>query len=186
MIKFGKKLAEDKNYFITSDLHFCHKNILKFSPDTRPFKEVDHMTESLIQEWNSKVKPEDVVFHLGDFSFLGGEATKKIIERLNGTIVFILGNHDKTIRNQVDTEYKFDYFETRYKGHKIVMSHYAMREWNQKGRGSLHFFGHSHGSLAGVGRSMDVGYDVEGRIFTLDEVVNRMLKISDYGVNDHH
>lgn len=186
MINFGKKLPEDRNYWITSDLHFGHKNIMKFCPKTRPFHSVNQMNNALIEHWNSLVQPDDVVFHLGDFSFLGGEATRTILDCLNGTIVFILGNHDKVIRNQISSPYKFDYFECRYMGQKLVMSHYAMREWNQKARGAIHFYGHSHGSLPGVGRSMDVGYDAVGSIMPLELLVNKMSRITILCVEDNH
>lgn len=52
-----------KLYF-TSDHHFGHKNIIKFSE--RPFQDVHEMDEVLIQKWNEKVQPEDEVYHLGD------------------------------------------------------------------------------------------------------------------------
>ena len=49
----------------------------------------------LIQNWNSRVKPEDIVFHVGDFCFKGAERSpKSYIEQLIGQIIFIKGNHD--------------------------------------------------------------------------------------------
>ena len=38
--------------FVTSDIHFGHSNILKFNPATRPYKDKDHMIESLVAAWN--------------------------------------------------------------------------------------------------------------------------------------
>lgn len=187
LIRFAKKLPEDRNYFITSDLHFGHTNILKFCPKTRPWADRDEMTKALIAEWNAVVKPGDVVFHVGDFSFMrNAGAVQAIIDALNGTIVHIMGNHDEVVRENIASDYKFDYFECRYKGIKICMSHYAMREWNQKGRGSVMLFGHSHGSLKVKGRSVDVGYDSMGRIMPLDEVLEQLMKIEDLDVGDHH
>lgn len=184
--KFGMKLDLERDYWITSDLHFGHKNILKFCPDTRPFSDLNHMIEAIVLEWNSLVKPTDVVFHLGDFSFLGLEATTAILKRLNGTIVFVMGNHDKTVRDQLQTKNKFEYLEVRYKGNKLCLFHYAMRVWNSQHFGAIHFYGHSHGSLPDYKRSMDVGYDAHGSILSLNTAVNQMLKNEDFKTEDHH
>jgi len=49
----------------------------------------------MIQRWNEKVGKNDLVYHLGDFSFYGKELTKMIFDKLNGQIVLVMGNHDK-------------------------------------------------------------------------------------------
>jgi calcineurin-like phosphoesterase family protein len=48
----------------------------------------------LIQFFNKQVPEDGLTYFLGDMTF-NVEATKKVIERLNGTKVLILGNHDK-------------------------------------------------------------------------------------------
>lgn len=40
-----------------SDLHFGHKNVIRF--DHRPFCDIDEMDHSLIKLWNSRVQPDD-------------------------------------------------------------------------------------------------------------------------------
>lgn len=184
-IKYGKSLPEDVNYFVTADLHFLHKNILEFSPQYRPWVDKEEMTEGLVSHWNETVGEEDVVFFLGDFSFGNAEDTRAIIQRLNGTIVWVLGNHDKVIREQYRDINKFDMLEVRYEGHKVVMCHYAMRVWNQSHRGSVMLYGHSHGSLPSVGRSLDVGFDNLGKIMPLETIINICLDKEIYNP-DHH
>ncbi|BBL19211.1 hypothetical protein KIT04_042 [Vibrio phage KIT04] len=184
--KFGMKLDLERNYFITSDLHFFHNNIMRFCPTTRPWQTVEEMHEALIEHWNSTVGENDVVFHVGDFAFAGIEKVQSVIDRLNGTIVFIMGNHDKTVRNQVKSPNRFEYLEVSYNKTKLCLFHYAMRVWNQQHRGSVHFYGHSHGSLEGTGRSMDVGFDAHGRILPLDWAVEQMLKIDNTETEDRH
>lgn len=49
----------------------------------------------MIENWNAAVAAGDTVFHLGDFSFLGLEATRDIVSRLNGYKILILGNRDR-------------------------------------------------------------------------------------------
>lgn len=185
MIKFGEKLSLDRDYFTTSDLHFHHKNILRFCPNTRPWDTVEEMNEALITHWNSNVGENDVVFDLGDMFFCNKEDTIEILEQLNGHIVHLYGNHSKTLRNQFKQLNAFDYLEVSYKGVNIVMNHYAQRVWNRAHYGAIHLFGHSHGSLEGVGRSMDVGWDAQGKILTLDEVVDTLCAKEIYCEDGH-
>lgn len=183
-MQFNTKLNPEANYWVTSDLHFGHKNIMKFCPTTRPYGSVTHMDEALIEHWNSRVAHNDVVFVLGDFSFYGVEKTQCILSRLNGKIVFVLGNHDKTLDaiKGLDTH---RYLEVRYKGTKICMSHYAMRAWNHSHRGAVMLYGHSHGSMPDFGRSTDVGWDAQGEIMSLDRLVTRLLAL-EIQVEDGH
>lgn len=53
------------------------------------------MNEALINNWNSIVKENDIIFHLGDVQLGGGnQLMDNIFPRLNGHIILILGNHD--------------------------------------------------------------------------------------------
>lgn len=85
------KFDGDKVFF-TSDTHFKHANIIKFCE--RPFGSIEEMNEALIANWNRVVGKDDFVFHLGDFCFGGSEAWNSILDRLNGKIYLVLGNHD--------------------------------------------------------------------------------------------
>ena len=70
--------------YYTADTHFGHKNIIKYCE--RPFKSASHMDEVIIKNWNAIVKPEDTIFHLGDFSMeKNPERIEKWLSRLNGT-----------------------------------------------------------------------------------------------------
>lgn len=85
--------------FFISDTHFFHTNILKFTGDDgkriRPFDSLDDMHEYMIQKWNSVVKPQDYVYHLGDVTFQYHGAFNNLMSRLNGQKRLIVGNHDK-------------------------------------------------------------------------------------------
>lgn len=78
-------------YFI-ADLHIDHKNILVY--ENRPFRDLDHMKEILIDNWNSTVKKKDYIWVLGDFCFGNQALVKSVVSRLNGRIFLIQGNHD--------------------------------------------------------------------------------------------
>jgi len=81
-------------YWFISDCHFGHAKILDYC--NRPFKSIGEMDFRIVQNWNSRVKPEDVVFHIGDFCFkaLKDKDAQYYINQLNGKIIFIRGNHD--------------------------------------------------------------------------------------------
>ncbi len=83
--------------FFTSDTHFNHTNIIDYCQ--RPFRNIYDMNETIIANWNNVVGPDDIVFHLGDFCLGGADEWNRILDRLNGKIYLILGNHDlKNIR----------------------------------------------------------------------------------------
>jgi len=181
--------------FFCADSHFGHANILKYSK--RPFSSVGDMDEALINNWNNLVKPNDTVYHLGDFAFLPYFNIKQIANRLNGTKHLILGNHDKEIiRNKSDllNSKTFatiqNYYELRHNNETICLFHYGQRVWNKSHHGSIHLFGHSHGSLPPFGRSVDVGVDCkeiteEYRPISFDEVIDYMFK-RPFEKVDHH
>jgi len=86
--------------FFTSDTHFSHRNIVKYCPVTRGrFVEPDGspalhwMNQSIVDEWNSKVAPGDVVWFLGDFA-LNPNRRDEWLVKLNGRIRWVRGNHD--------------------------------------------------------------------------------------------
>lgn len=149
------------NIWVTSDTHFFHKNILKYNPDTRPFADVEEMNEALIDRWNSKVAPNDDIYHLGDFGFAGPKKLEGILERLNGNIYGVFGNHDQALKNRHLAKYfvwQKSYAEIKVDGEKICLFHFPIMEWNRAHHGSLHFHGHLHSNRV-WGRSMDVGCD---------------------------
>jgi len=79
--------------FFTSDLHFCHNNIINYC--NRPFNSIEEMNETLINNWNNVVGKDDDVFDLGDFCWGGSNFWHGILPRLNGNHYLILGNHDR-------------------------------------------------------------------------------------------
>ena len=84
-------LSEDKLFF-TSDPHFGHENILKYCH--RPFSSIEEHDEELIRLWNETVPEDGIVFILGDIGFCSETYLKTILNRLNGKIYWIIGNHD--------------------------------------------------------------------------------------------
>ena len=84
--------TKEQNIFFTSDTHFWHNNVIKFC--NRPFSSIEEMNDTIIENWNRVVDKNDIVIHLGDFCFCGSDKFKELVEKLNGRIYLILGNHD--------------------------------------------------------------------------------------------
>lgn len=80
-----------ETYFI-SDTHFFHSKIMQY--ENRPFNTVEEMNELMIANWNKVIKPEYLVFHLGDVALTGFDKSQSVISRLNGHKFLIKGNHD--------------------------------------------------------------------------------------------
>lgn len=82
----------NEKIWITSDSHFGHQNIIKYC--ARPYESVSQMNTDLIKRWNDVVRPQDVVYHLGDFGMGGKAVISQWRRALNGKIKLIKGNHD--------------------------------------------------------------------------------------------
>src|SRR5512137_2991157 len=78
--------------FFTSDTHFDHKNIIQYCH--RPFDSVDEMNEALVDNWNRTIAPEDLVYHLGDFTLGDIRHFNKWADQLNGHLRILPGSHD--------------------------------------------------------------------------------------------
>lgn len=184
----------ESSTYITSDLHFGHKRILEFAQEFRQYHNVEEMNEDLISRWNEVVCPEDTIYNLGDLCFYyNKEKVKNIIRRLNGKHHLILGNHDQALRefySGIKDEIKddgnrffeevVDYKEIKHGGHKLVLMHYPIQEWNGMHHGSIHLYGHLHDRAVpsdGVYRICNVGYDRFGHILELDTLVCELSKL---------
>ena len=79
--------------WFTSDLHFGHRNVIEYSK--RPFANVEEMNQTLVKNWNAKVKDEDTVYIIGDLSLGPFRDMKVFLEQLKGHKYLIKGNHDR-------------------------------------------------------------------------------------------
>ena len=201
------------NTYFTSDTHFGHKNIVRgvsqWKPEenpgeqrTRDFDTLEEHNAALIKSINAVVKHDDELWHLGDWSFGGHENIKKFRDQLHcRRINLVFGNHDQHIEpiNSVyrrlfesvqyykELSFKIDSMKSgQYGKTKIILSHYAMRVWNKGHHGSIMLYGHSHGTLPGVGKSMDVGVDTNNLYpYHLDEIID-IMKGRETKIVDHH
>ena len=99
-------LEKGQRLFFTSDTHFNHSNICRATTRwseannlTRDYKSLDHMNDTLVNNINEKVGEDDILVHLGDWSFGGFESISEFRNRiLCENIYLTYGNHDHHIR----------------------------------------------------------------------------------------
>lgn len=119
-------------YYI-SDCHFFHRSLLH-AMDKRPFSSVEEMNEKMIEAWNQKVRKNDEVVILGDFSWGNGEETMEILKKLHGKKFLIRGNHDLYLKDKNFDPSLFgwikDYAELHDNKRKVILSHYPIACYN--------------------------------------------------------
>jgi len=161
--------------FVTGDTHFGQKGILKF----RPFQTVQEMDETIIENYNNVVKPGDTVYHIGDLCHtVDVKVFHSYLSRLNGRIILIKGNHDRTSWKAPELfTGPYNMYETIIEGRDVTFCHYAMLMWKNSHRGAYHLYGHSHGTLEDNPHSLsfDVGVDCHDfKPLHWSQVVERM------------
>jgi calcineurin-like phosphoesterase family protein len=172
--------------WFTADTHFGHANIIKYC--NRGYADAGEMDAALIANWNARVRLDDTVWHLGDFTLGDAETALKYRARLNGKIHLIWGNHDRlAVQRLAIWESSQFATEINLGGNQITLCHYAMRVWNRSHRGALMFYGHSHGTLPGDAQTVDVGVDVWNHCpVTLGEIKARLATLPPREPADQH
>lgn len=171
--------------FYISDTHFGRDHPLLL----RGYATINEMTEALIENWNRKVKEDDIVYFVGDISDNSQNDVSSYLERLNGRKHLILGNQDRTIIEGENFEKLKPYFESigYYKEimdeeRIVVLCHYPMMDWYKRKRGSYMVYGHLHQStnvpfwdyILHNDYMLNAGVDVNNlEPVTLDELIVR-------------
>lgn len=189
-------LNKGQQIFFGTDWHLNHSNIAgakvsKWKRGYRNYESVEEMNGTIINNINSKVGQDDILFFLGDFCMGDTETIKKFRKRIVcKNIHFILGNHDKDIRRNKDgirgifTTVQ-EYLQIVVNEQRLILFHYPIGSWDQIHRGSIHLHGHCHETYKdGKGKMMDVHRE-DGLPYSLDEILKIMKKKEIIGV-DHH
>lgn len=145
------------NIFIISDTHFSHASTLKFfranGKRLRDFETVEEMDEHMVERWNSVVRPQDHVYHLGDVVI--NRRALPICSRLNGHKRLVRGNHD-----EFKTKDYLQYFDEIY-GVRIldnmIMSHIPLHPSNIKQRWLCNIHGHLHANTSDTSFTPEYG-----------------------------
>ncbi|MEH2560805.1 metallophosphoesterase [Bradyrhizobium sp. AZCC 2289] len=141
------------NIWFTSDHHFGHKRIIELAQ--RPFTSVEEMDEMMIWYWNDRVKPGDMVYHVGDFAFADHDP---YLDRLNGVKRLILGNRDHSNRWKTGFSKRSSTVDSLLHIALPDACHFAVRVWNRAHHGTIHLV-HRHDNLRGDSQSCELGVD---------------------------
>lgn len=159
--------------FLISDTHFGHLGVCQFTQSDgvtklRPWTDPAEMDEALIKNWNSVVRPQDKVYHLGDVVI--NRKALSTLARLNGEKVLIKGNHD-IFRLEEYTPY-FKDVRAYHKLDGMMLSHIPMHT-DSLARFGCNVHGHLHSNRVmkprGVSRGGDILYskEIDPRYFSV-------------------
>ena len=184
-------------YYI-ADLHFFHA-AMNSKMDCRGFADVTQMNEYMIQKWNGKVRKNDEVVIIGDFSWGSPEETTELLKRLNGRLYLIQGNHDRFLKHKEMDLRRFvwvkPYEELQDNRRKVVLCHYPIMCYNGQYRldengnpKTYMLYGHVHDTMDQ--KLLDRFQEITRQTVTLDvqgnerhipcQMINCFCKYSDY------
>lgn len=179
-------LNKGQRLWFTSDTHYNHANICRATTSwtdadsvTRDFSSLEKMNEELVFWINQRVAQDDILIHLGDWSFGGFDSIKQFRDRIVcQNVHLVLGNHDHHIqRNKDNVQSLFSsvqeylYLNVVRPGvtkkdamdrYEFVCMHYPIASWNNMNNGVIHLHGHVHlpnHLRVSNGKAMDVGVD---------------------------
>jgi calcineurin-like phosphoesterase family protein len=202
------KLETGQKLWFTSDTHYGHTNICRgvskwkdFNGNvpikqTRDFNTLEDMNDAIVKSINSVVGEDDILFHLGDWSFGGFENIAEFRSRIVcKNIHLILGNHDHHIENNKDNIQRLFSSVNQYLRLQVsvypgtvlhtgkvdlVLMHYPIASWHNMNDGVIHLHGHVHlppNKKLAQGKAMDVGVDGNGLVpYSLNEITRIMDK----------
>lgn len=204
MSEIMKLNSKDHNIWFTSDSHYFHKNITYGESmwndkeiNTRRFNTTQEMSQAIVKGINRHVKYDDILFHLGDWSFGGIQNIWNFNKQINcQNIHLIFGNHDQhIISNKLLPDILVNaqspilfsstqhYLEVEIDNILFLLFHRAIEDFhNNERKTTIHLHGHSHGNTIQKENRLDVGVDVaykkfgEYRPFSLQEVLKILNK----------
>lgn len=186
--------------YFTSDLHFGHKNVIKYC--NRPYKSVEEMDKVIIETWNQQVSDSDSVYFMGDFGINKNKCLDSgLVRQLNGKKYMILGNHDSNYNRLMQNpenvkihanickkylEAGWCFVDTRHylmlkNDLHVVLTHLPpdnsidSRYSDYKLKNNPNFIyihGHLHGRYVKFNNMIDVGFDSNLTLYTEDDIIN--------------
>lgn len=152
-------IVTNRNIWFVSDTHFGHANILKFKTNNgdplRVFESVEHMNETMVENWNSRVKSGDIVYHLGDVYFgQGGQ----VLPRLMGRKRLILGNHDTAKNQDILNNFQKILMWRMFPEFELLLTHVPVHPGSLEMKVRYNIHGHLHRNMVKNETGLDKRY----------------------------
>ena len=193
-------LEKGQQLFFTSDTHYSHSNICSATTNwsvndgyARKFDSLEDMNQRLVDNINNKVGENDILIHLGDWSFGGFDKIEEFRSQINcKNIHLTFGNHDhhiernkegiqklfSSVQQYLRLEVRRPLTKSMVEKFTFICMHYPIASWHDMNQGVIHLHGHVHLSehlRIAEGKAMDVGVDGNKlEPISLDEIVEIM------------
>jgi len=136
-------MKKQPKVFVTSDTFFGRKK----TATVRGFGSADEMNTVMAANWNKKVAEDDIVIHLGNFAWTPNDV-EEMIEKLNGNIIFMLGDHDQALMIIAESDESINVVHDQITVHSdVILSHWPLEVWLGKDKGKYHFHGHTEPNI---------------------------------------
>lgn len=139
---------QNSKIWFTSDLHFGHNKDFLYAP--RGFDNIYSHDKEIIQNWNTSINDNDIVYVLGDIMLNDNDYGKQCFNQLKGIKHIILGNHDTVTRQNLYSELRgvvnITYADVlNYGKYHFFLCHYPTLTDNfDRGRKTFNLHGHTH------------------------------------------
>jgi len=193
-------LEKGQQLFFTSDTHYSHSNICSATTNwsvnegyARTFDSLQDMNQRLVDNINNMVGEDDILIHLGDWSFGGFDKIEEFRSQINcKNIHLTFGNHDhhiernkegvqrlfSSVQQYLRLEVKRPINKATVETFNFVCMHYPIASWHDMNQGVIHLHGHVHlppHLRVADGKAMDVGVDGNSLSpVSLDDVLTLM------------
>ena len=109
------------------------------------------MEREIISRWNRKVNDDDDIYILGDVFYHYKNDKAQFLQKLNGKLHLIVGNHDYEMLNNETALARFESVHNLKRiiddGRMVVVCHFPIASWNMKDHRAYHVFGHIHSKI---------------------------------------
>lgn len=179
----------------TSDTHWNHLSMVE--KKWRDFGTIAEMNEHMVTRWNENVRPDDHVWHLGDWGLGNVLHHIGLVHTLHGHIHLVPGNHDRVHPAHRDSyRWQKTFFDAgfesiqafarrRIAGQSVLLSHFPYdgdnhdhnrySQYRLRDEGDWLLHGHVHELWDVMGRQINVGVDVRNFTPVPQPVIEKVM-----------